>query len=384
MVLEKHKKLAHPPLPWNGMIRGVSFLFFTMSMLVGSWLARLPEVQAKLQLSEAMLGVALLGMPIGALCGTQLSTYINARIGNSRACFWSAVLLCFTATLPPLSWNVWSLTAALAFFGLADGWLNVSMNAAAANLEERSKKTIMSSCHGMFSLGAMIGATTAGLIAGWGMALYLHILIIAILMLMALLAFRPFLLRLPNIELTPGSWSLPKKSMIGLAIVGCFIMVGEGAIADWSAIYLKSNLGSSLTLAALGFAGFSFMMAIGRFGGDRIRHIWPPNQLVRWGCIIGATGLFIAAIASYPLIAILGFTFTGIGFSIVVPIIFSLAAKTDPNNGITNIASVAIFGFLIAPPVIGFIGEHLGLRNAFGIMAALAFLAAFMSRTNQK
>jgi MFS family permease len=375
----------HPVVPsrfsWRWTTISVAWLFFTMSILLGSWLARLPEIQQKLGFSEGTLGLALLGLPIGALTGTQLAGRINARITTSKACFWSALLLCATVAIPPFSWSFWSFLLSLVLFGFADGWMNVAMNAAASTVEEKSGKAIMSSCHGMFSLGAMIGAITAGFAAEWGIPLHWHIPIMAILMGSLLFIIRPTLFRMPNTPIPPSKWSLPSGALITLALIASFAMVGEGAISDWSAIYLRKNLDSSLMVASWGFASFSLMMAIGRFSGDRIRQMISGMKLMRWGSLLGAFGLTMAVFAPGPGWAIAGFMLTGIGFSIVVPIVFGLAAKIDPVNGISTIASVGIVGFLLAPTIIGFIGEFFGLQFAFGILAILALSAAFLSRT---
>ncbi|MEN0006219.1 MAG: MFS transporter [Bacteroidota bacterium] len=364
---------------WRWPIASVAWLFFTMSILLGSWLARLPEIQAKLQLSEGTLGLALLGMPLGALLGTQLASRINAVVTTSKANFYSGLLLCFTVILPPLAWNFWVFAVALAIFGFADGWMNVSMNAAASTIEERSGKVIMSSCHGMFSLGAMIGAASAGFIANWGIPLYWHIPAIAMLMGGSLFIFKQSLFGLPDTPITPSKWSLPGRSLVILALIGCFVMIGEGAIADWGAIYLRKHLDSSLLIASWGFAAFSLMMAIGRFSGDRIRLMVSGTSLLKWGSILGALGLSMVVFAPSPGMALVGFMLTGLGFSVVVPIVFSMAAKVDPNNGIATIASVGIVGFLFAPTLIGVIGELFSLQIAFGLLAVLALSAAVLS-----
>ena len=159
-------------------------------------------------------------------------------------------------------------------------------------------------------------------------------------------------------------------------------MIGEGAISDWSAIYLSKSLHANPFLAALGFAGFSAAMAVGRFGGDRIRELFPPRKILRNGTLVAVAGLLIAVSFPYPGAAILGFTMAGLGYATGVPILFLEAGNLTPQNpgiGIAAVANAGLIGFLGAPPAIGFIAEHLGLPTAMFIVAMLALAAAIGS-----
>lgn len=371
-------KFYQQPAAWTV---GLTFLFLNISF--GSWLSRLPEVQRYLNLSEAILGLVLLSMPIGALISTTISRNLLARFEPGRLAMIMVLLFTGAMMLPGLANSAWMLAVLLFSVGLTDGLLNVSMNTAAAAIEAKSKVKIMSSCHGMFSLGGFIGALIGGFFAKFGIGIPLQMLFIFLLAL-GTMAFRwSDLWHIEsNISREKQAFRWPSLHLIAFILIGICIMIGEGAISDWSAIYLSKNLSAGPLVAALGFAGFSAAMAIGRFGGDRIRSIIKPRSLIRNGSLLSMGGLLLAVWGSHPSMAIIGFTLAGIGFAASVPILFLEAGNLTPNNpgiGIAAVANAGLVGFLAAPPAIGFIAEQFGLDQAFFLVALLALIAAIGS-----
>ena len=355
----------------------------TLSILFGSWLARLPEVQAALALSEGQLGLALLGLPLGALTLTPFAGWLMKRLHTGRAMILSTLLFCACLPIPAFAQSQWALMGGLFLVGLANSFMNISMNAAAAAIEQQYRITIMSICHGMFSLGAMIGAGSAGLIAAADVPLQGHLITVALIMVGLQFLLRPIILNLPNSNSEGSSFALPPKALLGLVFIGFCIMIGEGAIADWSAIYLRNILEANPFVASLGYAGFSMAMAMGRFAGDGIKVRLGAARLVIIGSLLGAGGLALAILIPYPVTAVIGFTLVGLGFSSVVPLLFSAAAKTPgvaPGTGIAAVASSGVVGFLIGPPLIGGIAEHFGLGFGLGVVAALALVSALVAR----
>lgn len=367
---------------WHGASLSIGLVFMTMSLLFGSWLARLPEVQAKLGLSEGQLGVALLGTAIGAVSITPLSGWLLEKLSAGRATVWSTLIFCTVIVLPSFAVDQWTLMGALFIVGLANSFMNVAMNATASAIEAYNRSAIMSACHGMFSLGGMIGAATAGWIADMGVPLSAHLSMLALGLIGLNLAIRPILLQTPTIKKTGATFALPRGPLFRLAAIGLCIMVGESAVADWSAIYLTKELQAETWLAGWGFAGFSLTMALGRFSGDTIRMRFGKEDIVRTGALIGASGLLLAILSPVPGLAILGFCLVGLGFSTIIPILFGLAAQV-PNvsagAGIAAVASAGIAGYLVGPPLIGFLGEHFGLEAGLGFVLALALMAAALA-----
>jgi MFS family permease len=367
---------------------GVGAAFFTMSVLFASWLARIPEIQARLGLSEGQLGFSLLGASLGALCAMPLSGWILGRVPAGMSTLYSTLAFCLAVILPVLAWDRWSFTLALFLLGIVNGVMNVSMNASASALERHYQWRIMSACHGLFSLGGMTGAIVAGIFAAWAVPLPAHLSILALLMLLFNLRRAPALQTIPSDGGRGGPvWTLPRGALRLLTLIGFCIVISEGAIADWSAIYLRNDLSGGPLIAGFGYAGFSLTMALGRFLGDRVRAVVPARVLLTGGALTGALGLLTAVFASVPLVAVLGFSLVGLGFSIIIPVLYVEAARTPgvkPESAIAAIASFGIVGLLLGPPLIGLIAEHSSLSASFALLAVLALAAAGAARWGMK
>jgi MFS family permease len=202
-------------------------------------------------------------------------------------------------------------------------------------------------------------------------------------MVIVILLISKSLLNVEDAEIEEGKlFVIPSGALIGLAIVGFIIMMGEGAIADWSAIFIKDYLNGTAAVAGLGFAGFSLTMAFGRFIGDSIIPKYGSRNIIQVGSALGVIGLALVIFIPNIYVAILGFAIVGLGFSCVVPILFSAAAKVPgiaSGTGIAAVTTSGIFGFLIGPPSIGFIANELGLTLALGCVMILAGLAVVLS-----
>ncbi|MCB0681018.1 MAG: MFS transporter [Saprospiraceae bacterium] len=365
----------------------VGLVFMSLSLLFGSWIARLPEVQSRLGLSEGTLGLALLGMSIGALISTPLSGWLMNRMSTGKATILSTLLLAIAFVFTPYASNFWMLFGLLILLGLANGFMNVSMNTAAASLEKNYRISIMSTCHGMFSLGGMIGAGSSGLVASLDIPLSIHISVVAGLVVLLSLAIRPMLLQVPDVGRQGGpALVLPSRGLARLVLIGFCVMLGEGAVADWSAVFLKNYRDSGPLLAGMGFAAFSLAMAMGRFLGDGFALQLGSGRVVRYGSLIGAAGMLLAVVVPFSAAAILGFFLVGAGFATIVPILFSQASKeagATPGTAIASVATGGIIGFLVGPPLIGFIGEVAGLSAGFTFLALLALTASLLARSGQ-
>lgn len=366
----------------------VGLIFLFLNIAFGSWLSRLPEVQQKLHMSEATLGWVLLSMPLGSLISTTFSRRLIARYETGQLAI--VTLLCFTGLMifPPLANQPAVLFCFLFLVGLMHGTLNVSMNTAANAIEDQLEAKVVASIHGMYSLGGFIGALIGGLFAQLGIALPLQMGLIFLLAVGTMYRFgQPVWHFKASIsqERQPFRW--PTRRLLAFMAIGVFIMVGEGAISDWSAIYLSKRLQANPFIAALGFAGFSAAMATGRFSGDWIRAKVPTKTLVRNGTFLSFTGLLLVVLVPMKSVAILGFTLAGVGFATGIPIIFLASGRLTPKNpgiGIAAVANAGLIGFLSAPPAIGMIAEHFGLNQAMLLVAILALLASILSQLSFK
>ena len=363
--------------------RTVALIFALNSVLFGNWFARIPAVQGDLGLSEGDLGLALLGLPLGSVIGLPLAGGLVARFGAGRVTWWSAIAFSLALPLPALAGGALGLALGLAVLGLATGILDVAMNAEAAAIEARSDLSLMSSFHAMYSLGGILGAATGGLAAAAGLAAGPHLIGFA------LAAVLVVYLRRGTMSAGPAAVAadspaaplvaLPRGPLIGLALVGCATMLGEGAAADWSAVYLASGLGAGQAVAALGFAAFSGGMTVGRLYGDGLRDRYGEVAVVRGGALIAAAGLGLGLFLAQPWAAVVGFACLGLGFAGIVPILFRRAAAAPgfaPGVGLAAVAAVGYAGFLAGPPFIGLAAEYVGLGPALTVVPALALLNA--------
>jgi len=369
----------------------VKLLFFLNGVLIASWASRVPAVQAFHHLSNGALGLVLFSIAFGAVLAMPLSGWFTARAGSDKVCVWTA--LAYGLMLPAifLAPNVATLVLALFCFGASHAALDVSMNAQAVAVEKRYARPIMSSFHALWSLGGLTGAALGGLLASQNFSLAAHFTLVSILFGIGLALASPHLLvvaeeRAPQ-HLTgrpSNGFHWPSGILLALGAVSLCVMMGEGAMADWSAVYLRKIIGASEGLAAAGYATFSISMAVGRLAGDYLTARLQPQVLVRAGSSLAAVGMLLAISFSHPAVALLGFAMVGAGFATTVPIVFTAAGATrnvPPGIALASVSSLGYLGFLFGPPMIGFVAQWLGLKVALGIIVATSLLAAILANS---
>jgi predicted MFS family arabinose efflux permease len=361
----------------------ISTVFLVNGATMASWVPHIPYVQTKLGLSEAMLGLALLSMAVGALISLLLSGWLIGRFGSRRVTSVAAVAFCLALPWPILAPTLPALMLALALFGLCNGAMDVAMNAQSVTLEERYRRPIMSSFHGLFSLGGLAGAAAGGLLLANGVTPLSHVLSATLILgLVGLVALTQLIPSEASPRHGDPALALPRGPVAGLCLLAFFTLVGEGAMADWSAVYLKNSLGAGPGLAAAGFAAFSLAMAVGRLTGDGLVSFFGPVKLVRASAALAALGLALAVLIGHPYAAIAGFGCVGLGLANVIPILFSAAGRTpgiSAGAGIAAVATSGYFGFLAGPPLIGFVAELTHLSWSLGLVALFIGLVALFA-----
>ncbi len=363
-----------PPVAARLAVLGI---FFLNGLALASWVVRIPAVQEKLDLSEGLLGLALLGSAVGALAAMPTTGWFVARLGSRPVVGVTALLLCVSLTLPALAPNLALLVISLVMLGASNGVMDVSMNAQAVAVEKRYGRPIMSSFHAAFSLGGLAGAAGGGVVASLGVGAPGHLAgVAALTAAAALVAYRAMLPA--DADRGRGgelAFARPTRALAGLGIISFCVLLGEGAMADWSAVYLNGPLGTGPGFAAAGYAAFSVAMAAGRLFGDRLAQRFGQVWLVRAGAAVAAVGLGLSLAIGDPVFALVGFASAGVGVSIIFPAALSAAGRTKGTTAGPAIAAVATagyFGFLIGPPSIGFVAELTGLGGALYIVVALS------------
>lgn len=363
----------------------VAAVFFVSGAGFANWVARIPAVQQKLGLSNGALGVALLGTAAGALLAMPTTGWLVARVGSRSMTKLMALAYCLALPLLALAPNLLLLTIALVVFGAVYGALDVAMNVQGIAVQERYRQPIMSSFHGLYSLGGVAGAAVGGLVASIEVDPFPHLLAAGLLLgIVAVIASRRLLPSGVSTVSQGPVFVLPTRSLFGLGVVAFCSMLGEGAIADWSALYFRQVLATGPGLAAAGYAVFSLAMAICRFTGDWLTQLLGPVWIVRIGGIIATTGLLLSLLIAHPVAALIGFACVGVGLSCIVPLVFSAAGHTPgitPSLALAAVTTTGYFGFLVGPPLIGFVADFLNLRVALGIVVVTSAIVAVLART---
>ncbi len=364
----------------------IGYLFAVSSILLGIWVSAIPQIKARLELTDATLGLTLLLAPMGALSGIVIAPRVFKKIRAGSWMFYGYLLLCVSYIIQVTAPNIFVLMAALFITGL-NGFLNgVSTNAMVDQLENKLQRRLMSTSHGMYSLGGGLSAGIASLFYWMQVPIFWQIFLVALVLASGLLLLRTDLLSHTNRIESDSRLRLPGAGVIGLSFI-CFVtFMGEGCVADWSALYLRESLNGTKAIAGIGFAGFSIAMALGRFNGDAIIPKIGNKRIVIIGCLLAATGFLLAISFDSIAIAIAGFTLVGFGFSCVVPTLFSTAAKVpgvSAVSGISAVASGGLLGFLAGPSLIGIISERFSMAAGLSIIFFLALLAAFAAWKNR-
>jgi MFS family permease len=367
---------------------GTVVLFLVHGLVVSTWVSRIPAVQNALHLPNGVLGLTLLSSAVGAITSIPFAGWLTSRFGSKKVAGGSSLLFCSSLVLPGLAFNVWTLSLALFVFGACAAAMDVSMNAQGVEVEKALGRPTMSRFHGMFSLGGMIGAAIGGVAAARGMASFLHFAISGAVNGLAVLAVIPLLLSGGASHESGHTHRLPLRRtppvLFALSAIGFCILLAEGAMGDWTAVYLKQVTRAGAGTAAAGYAVFSAAMAVFRFLGDLITARLGALATVRAGSLVAAAGLLWALAVRSPEWALPGFGITGAGFSVIIPLVFGSGGRVEginPGAGIATVTGIGYVGFIVGPPTIGFVSQFWGLRVGLGIVVICCLISAVLARS---
>ncbi len=365
--------------------RALNTIFMVNGAVFATWAVNIPGVRDGLELTPAQIGVALLASGLGGVTSMSLVGRWIARWGSAPVTRVATVLFLLSLLLPVLAPSLPTLIAALALLGAANGVMDVAMNAQGVTVERTLGRPIMSRLHAYFSLGSLLGAGAGSLLIG-RVSIPLHAgLVVATTLLLAAVTLR---LLIPDpagdtpqddtqTTATPAGpvLTLPVL-LLGLL---CFLgMLAEGANYDWAALYFRDVLNVPGGAAGLGYAAFVATMTLGRWFGDLGRARLGDEQIVRIGSLVTAVGLAVALLWRDPVPATLGFALSGLGLSNVVPVMYGTAGHALAGRGIAAVAAIGYGGFLLGPPAIGFVADHVGLGWALGIALGSAALITLL------
>ena len=361
--------------------------FFASGFIFATWGVHVPTVKAHYGIDEAQLGLAMLAAGAGAMLGlTSAGRWIGRHGARRMAALCGCIYALLLAGLIAMPGYLF-LLALLAVFGLVTSVFDVAINAEAAQLELLGGQPLMSGMHGMFSLGGMAGAASGSAALAAGLGPQAHLLWVAAAMVLMVAVSSWHMLPQPpaasDASAADHSFRLPRGVLAVLGVLAALGLIAEGAIYDWSVLYMQEELGSPQNQAALAYASFSAAMAAARFGGDAMRARFSPAALLLGSGVLAAAAMTLVLLTDLPWLALVGFAGVGVGFANVVPILFGASARVpgvEPATGIAAVSAVAYLGFMAGPAVIGLLARAASLTAALYVVVVFAVALAASSR----
>jgi MFS family permease len=378
------KSYQHAKQSYLNRIRwGVSLFYCGMGLCFSSWASRIPNIKADLHLSDGQLGTLLFALPLGQLTMMFFSGKLVTRFGSHRTLPIGIVLYAISLSNIGLAQNAWQLGLALTCFGISANLTNISVNTQGIYTERLFRRTIMSTFHGMWSLAGFIGALLGIGMLAFQITTYLHFIIVALVVVGLVVFNLKYLIKAKETghKEKKKTFRKPDKTLILLGVIGFCCMASEGIMFDWSGVYFKDIVKAPGSLIILGYTSFMIMMSSGRFFGDRLINKFGRKTVMQLSGVMISMGMFMAVTFPYIIPCTLAFMIVGMGVSTVIPTLYSIAGKhpTIPTGeALTAVSSVSFLGFLMGPPLIGYIAELFSLRFSFAFIGIFGILIVFL------
>ncbi len=359
-----------------------AFLYSCFSLVFSTWVIYIPFIAEKMHISEGKIGGALFFTSLGSFITIPLSNKLIDVLGVGRQAFIGFILYALSMYGMFLAPNYTLLCTALFIFGVMSCIFAISLNSLIATIEKQAGKYIMTGSHGFWSIGGIIGASTGSYIAGKMNMPFLHITIIIAILIGLQIWLRKEYINIhsePRVKGKKGKF--PIKPILAIASIALILMASEGAIADWSALYLKKVVMMKSHFLGFGYALFSLGMTVGRFTGDALSLRYGSWKLLQMAIGISLAGFSLVLLVN-PGFALTGFLIIGLGFSIIVPEVYRLASKIKgirTSDGVSFIAASSNVGFLSGPVLLGFIAELHTLYVSFIVLTAFVAMAFIMT-----
>ena len=350
--------------------RLATFLVFSVNgAMMGTWVAHIPWLQDHLGISRATLGFCLLCMAVGAVVSMPLTGLILDRRPSASVARWSTLVFCLMLPLPLLATGPAMLAVILFVFGASNGAMDVAMNAHGVAVQERLGRPVMSSFHGGWSVGGFVAAGVVAVAAAAGLDPRLESLVVGVCLWLLSLWITQRLGTGSGHRSAGHGFALPTRPVLLIGALCFLVMLAEGAIGDWSGIYLRHNTGASTAAAAVAFTGFSLGMAVARLGGDFVNTRIGAGRLLRSGTALVAVALGGVIRIGQTVPAVIGFVLCGLGIANAVPLLFSAAGRIDPPGpSLAAAFTLGYTGFIVGPPVIGVLSDQTGLPQTLALL----------------
>lgn len=375
-------------------VPAVTAIFFVHGLLFASWVAHIPQVKAKLGIGLGMLGIALLGAPIGSILAMSAAGYLVPRLGSRRVARVGMVGYCLAGSLLGVAQSLIAFIIVYGLWGLFQGTLEVAMNTQGVAVEGLERRPVMPMFHGSWSLGALAGAFAGTLAVAMGVPLASQLLVLGAVSLGVLGGMTRRLLPEDHRELPEGPVSTtratpPRRwwttSLLILCVVALADMLCEGAAADWSAVYLRSSFHSTGVIAGLAYTLYSLAMVVTRFAGRRLVVRWPKELLIPALTALASLGFAVGLIVHNPTVTLVAFGCLGVGCALVIPTTYSTVgqmASENPGRGVALVSGIGWIGFVAGPAFIGQIAAVTTLRLALITLPVLTALITILLASN--
>ena len=371
--------MSHSPKVFR---TAVAAMFFMAGLCFASWASRIETIQQKLSLSDAQLGAVLFSLPVGLVLSPPLTGWAVTKIGSRKVLTAALTLYGLALITLGLAAHVYIRIACLIVFGIASNATNMSVNTQAVATEVLYPKPIMASFHGLWSLAGFIGAGIGTFMIGNGILPQIHFSIITTVIIIVVAICWNYLHNDQSPVSNSPAFVMPDKSLITLGLIAFCSMVVEGAMFDWSVIYFKKIIMAEKAWIGAGYTACMCTMAGGRFVADWFSARFGLKRTLQISGLLSASGLLIAVFFPTLLTAIIGFMLVGAGISSVVPMVYSAAGRSKtmlPGPAIAAVSTISFVGFLVGPPVIGFLAGAFTLKISFIFLAVMALFVVILS-----
>ncbi|AMQ56478.1 MFS transporter [Algoriphagus sanaruensis] len=351
----------------------VGSLFFFVGLCFASWASRIPDIQSKFDLSEGELGSMLLFLPIGSLIGLPIAGWAVHRFGSRVVILVGGVIYALTLPLIGLSPSSWVLIPVLVTYGMLGNTMNISLNTQALDLEDQMGKNILASFHGLWSLAGFTGAGIGAGMIFLNMTPAEHFGVITLISLLILFVAKGYIIKEEKVSEGGGLvLKKPDALLLRVGMIAFLGMMSEGCMFDWSGVYFKKVVLAEPELVVLGYVAFMGAMASGRFFTDKLADRYTKVAVIQVSGFLILTGLLTAVFLPVVWSATLGFLLVGLGVASIVPLSYGIAGRSklySPSVALAMVSTISFFGFLLGPPMIGFVAELFDLKVSFALVA---------------
>jgi MFS family permease len=366
-----------------------AIFFFISGFGYSTWASRIPTIKQQLHLNDAQLGTVLFALPVGLMFTMPITNRLLSRYSSRGIMLLGSIFISVILLLIGVTNTMWQLIIMLFCFGMARNLQTLSINTQAVAVQALYRKSIMATFHGIWSMAGFAGASVGYVMVYFNIGVPYHFAFVSVsVFLLSLYFIKDTLYQKPLPQMRKPVFSLPDKYLLKFSLICFGSMACENTMYDWSALYFQKEVHAGKASATASFVIYMIAMTTGRFLGDKLVTRLGIKTVLKFSGIFIFTGLLIAVLLPYPVTVVLGFILVGFGVSCIVPMVFSLAGKSksmSSSSALASISTIGYLGFVLVPPLVGFIAQTASLRWSFAIIALFGVMIVyFVSKINEE